>query len=299
MPDTVSRSPSCDDRFNRRIFAFRLSRANINKLVYKLFYRYKIPLPPLEVQQEIVTEIEGYQRVIDGAQAVVENYRPHIAVDPEWPVVALGEVCERIQYGLSSRLNTHNLGYKTFRMNELVKGRSVDGGNMKFSDISAETFQKYQLVCGDILFNRTNSIEHVGRTGIFALDGPYCFASYLIRLSISKNAANPFYVNAYMNTESFQTGIKQYASRAIGQSNINAKSLAGYLMPLPPIGTQNRIVEELEAEQALVASNRELIERMEKKIQAAIGRVWGEDATLTNQTRMVGLKAVSPANPAC
>ena len=245
--------------------------------------RIAIPLPPLEVQQEIVAEIEGYQRVIDGARAVVENYRPHIAVDPEWPVVALGEVCERIQYGLSSRLNTHNLGYKTFRMNELVKGRSVDGGNMKFSNISAETFQKYQLVCGDILFNRTNSIEHVGRTGIFALDGPYCFASYLIRLSISKNAANPFYVNAYMNTESFQTGIKQYASRAIGQSNINAKSLAGYLMPLPPIGTQNRIVEELEAEQALVASNRELIERMEKKIQAAIGRVWGEDATLTNK----------------
>ena len=50
-------------------------------------------MPPLEVQQEIVAEIEGYQRVIDGARAVVENYRPHIAVDPEWPVVALGDVC--------------------------------------------------------------------------------------------------------------------------------------------------------------------------------------------------------------
>ena len=50
-----------------------------------------IPLPPLEVQQEIVAEIEGYQRVIDGARAVVENYRPRIAVDPEWPMVNLGE----------------------------------------------------------------------------------------------------------------------------------------------------------------------------------------------------------------
>ena len=53
-----------------------------------------IPLPPLEVQQEIVSEIEGYQRVIDGAQAVVENYRPHIVVDPEWPIVELGDAAE-------------------------------------------------------------------------------------------------------------------------------------------------------------------------------------------------------------
>ncbi len=59
----------------------------------------QIPLPPLEVQREIVSEIEGYQRVIDGARAVVENYRPHIAIDPEWPMVELGEVCESIQNG--------------------------------------------------------------------------------------------------------------------------------------------------------------------------------------------------------
>ena len=52
---------------------------------------FPIPLPPLEVQREIVAEIEGYQKVIDGAQAVVENYRPHIAVDPEWPLVEISQ----------------------------------------------------------------------------------------------------------------------------------------------------------------------------------------------------------------
>ena len=55
---------------------------------------FRIPLPPMEVQQEIVAEIEGYQKVIDGARTVVENYRPHIAIDPEWPLVALGEACQ-------------------------------------------------------------------------------------------------------------------------------------------------------------------------------------------------------------
>ena len=55
---------------------------------------FQIPMPPPQVQREIVAEIEGYQRVIDGARAVVENYRPHIAVDPEWPMVALGDICD-------------------------------------------------------------------------------------------------------------------------------------------------------------------------------------------------------------
>ena len=56
----------------------------------KLWVNIKIPLPPLEVQREIVAEIEGYQRVIDGARAVIDNYRPQIVVDPEWPMVELG-----------------------------------------------------------------------------------------------------------------------------------------------------------------------------------------------------------------
>ena len=235
---------------------------------------YQIPLPPLEVQHEIVAEIEGYQKVIDGARAVVENYRPHIHVDPDWPMVELGGLCERIQYGLSSRLNSERTGYKTFRMHELVEGKCVDYGSMKYADVSADTFKKYQLRRGDVLFNRTNSIKHVGRTGIFDLDGLYCFASYLIRLSVSENNANPFYVNAFMNTAGFQAGIKQYASRAIGQSNINAKSLAAYLIPLPQLETQHAIVSDIQAEQSLVDASRALIERFEKKIRDAIARVW-------------------------
>ncbi len=57
---------------------------------------YEIPLPPLEVQQEIVAEIEGYQKVIDGARAVIDNYRPHVPIDPKWPLVPIGDLCDLI-----------------------------------------------------------------------------------------------------------------------------------------------------------------------------------------------------------
>jgi type I restriction enzyme M protein len=249
----------------------------VNNLNSEIVRGVRIPLPPLEVQNEIVTEIEGYQKVIDGARAVLDNYRPHIPIHPDWPIAEIEDVCERIQYGLSNPLNESGLGYKTFRMNELVNGECVDRGDMKCSDIGSEEFEKYRLFPGDILFNRTNSFEHVGRTGIFKLHGDYCFASYLIRLSIVKDKADPYYVNAFMNSEDFQVGIKQFASRAIGQANINAKSLSAYRIPLPPLATQQAIVAEIEGEQALVAANRELITRFGKKIQATLARVWGED----------------------
>ena len=256
------------------------SGGTFKEISKSMFSELQIPLPPLELQRELVAEIDGYQKVIAGARAVVENYRPRIAIDPEWPMVALVDICERLQYGLSTQLNTDRVGYKTFRMNELVEGKSVDNGEMKYADISDEQFEKYRLVRGDILFNRTNSIEHVGRTGIFDLDGSYCFASYLIRLSIAENAANPFFVNAFMNTDSFQSGIKRYASRAIGQSNINAKSLSAYRIPLPPASVQNAIVADMEVEQSLVQANRELIARFERKIEAAIVNVWETDASI-------------------
>ncbi len=244
---------------------------NINAKQYSTF---QFPLPPLQVQKEIVAEIEGYQKVIDGARTVVDHYRPHIPIDPDWPMVALGEICEKFQYGLSTKLNTEETGYRTFRMNEIANGRCTDSGDMKYVDISAEEFSKYRLIPGDILFNRTNSYEHVGRTGIFDQVGDYCFASYLIRLSIFKDVANPFYLNTFMNTKGFQTGIKQFATRAIGQSNINAKSLAAYCIPVPPLATQNSIVEEIETEESHIASCRDLVERMEGKIQTTIARVW-------------------------
>ena len=177
------------------------SGSTYKEIIKSRFAKLRIPLPPVEVQREIVAEIEGYQRVIDGARAVVDNWKPRIVADPEWPMVALKEMCERFQYGLSTKLNTEGTGYKTFRMNEIVNGKCADHGDMKYADISDREFEKYRLVSGDILFNRTNSFAHVGRTGIFDLEGTYCFASYLIRMSILKDNVNSFYVNAFMNTE--------------------------------------------------------------------------------------------------
>ena len=149
-----------------------------------------------------------------------------------------------------------------------------DNGTMKYADISASEFEKFKLNFKDLLFNRTNSFELVGKTGIFLLTGDYTFASYLIRLTINKDKALPEFISTFMNTEWFQKNIKLYATQAIGQSNINATNLKQFELPIPPVSVQRAIIERIEAERRAVEACRTLIATYEAKIQKIIARVW-------------------------
>lgn len=174
-------------------------------------------------------------------------------------MISFEELCVRMQYGLSVPLNRNGSGTPCFRMNEIPGGVATDSGVMKRAEISAADVAKYRLNRGDLLFNRTNSFEHVGRTGIFDLPADYVFASYLIRLEINSELAEPRYINAFMNSARFQKGIKSRASRAVNQANISASALAGYEIPLPPLEDQRRIVAEIEGYQKILDGARQIL----------------------------------------
>jgi len=235
----------------------------------------KIPLPPLEVQKEIVAEIEGYQHVINGARAVLDHYRPHIPIHPDWPMVELGEVCDNLQYG-SSLKSSESGEVVCLRMGNIQNGE-IDWSDLKFAP-QDEDLDKYLLLPNDVLFNRTNSPVHVGKTGIYRGGKPAVFAGYLIRINYQKDKLLGPYLNCCLNTKEAKDFCFKVKTDGINQSNINATILQTFKIPLPPLATQQTIVAEIEAEQALVAANRELIVRFEKKIQATLARVWGEEA---------------------
>jgi len=165
----------------------RLSTDNLRQL--------KVPLPPLSEQQRIVAILdeafEGLTLATANAEKNLRNARELVEITvesatvgadrPGWVEARLGEICTT-QYGLSKSMNSEGKGYKIFRMGEIQRGRAVDTGNMKFADIFKDEFELYRLRKGDVLFNRTNSFELVGKTGLFDSDGDYCFASYLVRV---------------------------------------------------------------------------------------------------------------------
>lgn len=154
-------------------------------------------------------------------------------------------------------MNELGNGFKIFRMGEVQDGKLVDTGRMKYADIPPEEFEKYKLRAGDVLFNRTNSFELVGKTGIFELHGDYCFASYLVRLNLDRAAILPEFLNYLMNSDRFQKSVKEKASKSINQANINATILSNELICFPELlSEQQRIVEILDESFEAIATAR-------------------------------------------
>ncbi len=250
--------------FNDEVLS-QLKGAQLPRIGWQSFANLEIPLPPPEVQREIVAEIEGYQRVIDGARAVVDNYRPHIAIDPEWPMVELGKICT--MGGSITKTVNPTLPY--------FGSDSIESHTGKF--LKVETAQNqgvsgpvYEFSGERLLYSKIR--PYLNKLGIVDIHG-YC-SSDIYPLITNSSKIKIHYLSVYMLSESFNQRICHHYERA-SIPKINRSQLFHTEIPLPPPDTQQAIVAEIEAEQALVAANRELIERFEKKISAAIGRVWG------------------------
>jgi type I restriction enzyme M protein len=240
--------------------------ASINK---KEIEEIEIPLPPLEIQHQIVAEIEGYQKIIDGARQVLDNYKPHIAIHPDWSLAELGDICKP-EYGYTtSALDTGE--YRFIRITDIDADGKLKSTDAKFIDGSPEA-ERSLLTKGDILVARTGAT--FGKTMLFSEDYPAIYASYLIRLSLPKDKVLPAYYWAFAQSENYWQQANALMTGG-GQPQFNGNALVKVRIPLPDLETQRAIVDEIEAEQALVAANRELIRRMEAKVKAAIDRVWG------------------------
>ena len=164
-------------------------------------------------------------------------------VSSDWPVVTIGDVTESSQYGLST-VPQEAGRYPLLRMMNIVDGCVVEN-DLRYIDLSDDSFSAYHLENGDVLFNRTNSIELVGRTGVYTLEGEHVFASYLVRIKVKCATVSPEYLTAYLNAPLGRQQVLSFATKAVSQANVSASNLAKVLMPLPPRDIQDRIVADL------------------------------------------------------
>ena len=167
-------------------------------------------------------------------------------VPESWEVTQIGDVSLTTQYGLSVRGQPSGT-YPILRMNCQEDG-AVHYRNLQYVDLDEATFEAFRLRPGDLLFNRTNSIDLVGRMAIIDDERPAVFASYLVRLTVDEARCDPRFLNYFMNWPETQSEIKKLASRAVGQANINASKLRTVLFPCPPtLDEQREIVAVLDA----------------------------------------------------
>ena len=220
--------------------------------------QFEIPLPPLEVQKEIVAEIEGYQKVIDGARAVLDNYRPHIPVHPDWPMGRLADVCTLIsgEHIAKEDYNTDRVGV------DYLTGPSDFG--LKHPVATRWTSNpKVFAAKGDILM----TVKGSGLGSVNILDTASASISRQLMAIRVRDAAPEF---IYVLLLAKYDHIQSLGGGRSSIPGITREHVLGLEIPLPPLATQQAIVAEIEAEQALVAANRELIARFKKKIQATL-----------------------------
>jgi len=237
--------------------------------------RKTIPLPPLEVQQKIVAEIEGYQKIIDGARQVLEHYKPHIAIDPSWLVVTVGDIAVIRSGGTPDRSKPEYWGgtipwIKTGQIDFSV----IQEAEEFITQAGLESSAARMFPAGTILMAMYGQGVTRGRVAVLGIDAATNQACAAIE--VTNPIADRDFV--YWSLAGKYEELRAISdARGGNQSNLNAQLIREFKIALPDLATQRAIVAEIEAEQALVAANRELITRMQAKIRAVMDRVWGKN----------------------
>jgi type I restriction enzyme S subunit len=162
-----------------------------------------------------------------------------------WKSMRLGAIALMSQYGLSCPASADG-DVPMLRMNNLTTDGKLDTSDLAYVRLSNDEFEKYRLQKGDLLFNRTNSNELVGKTTLFELDEDYVFASYLIRFKLNPKLVDPRFVTYFFNTDESKDYLRKLASKGVSQSNINPTILKErFFVPVPPLQAQTEIAETL------------------------------------------------------
>ncbi len=256
-------------------FAKQATGGVVNNLNSGIVAAVEIPLPTLEVQREIVAEVECYQRVIDGARAVLNNYRPHIPVNPEWAIVELEEVASFKSGGTPSKeLDDYWQGSIPWVSAKDLKVDLISDAQLHISQKAIEQSATQLAPIGAILV-LVRGMGLANGVPFGEVISPCAFNQDLKAIVPNTEVILPrFMAHALrQQTAYFERAME---TAAHGTLKINSDTLRAVKIPLPDLETQAAIVSEIEAEQAIVKGNRDLITRFEKKIDAAIARVWSE-----------------------
>lgn len=237
----------------------------------------KIPLPPLSIQMEIVDEIEGYQKILNGAKMVVDNYKAEINIDPDWEMVELNALAEIISgYGFSSSDFKEDNPVKCIKITNVGVREFVDDDSSRLPEDYLKEYSKYLVNTNDLVISLTRTIIS---SGLKVAVVPEAWNNTLVNQRVAgikpKENANLNFIYHYLCSDEVYKYVEEQ-SRSLMQPNLSITDLKKLLIPNPPIETQNEIVARIENEQKLVNANKELIEIFEQKIKDRIAKVWEE-----------------------
>ncbi|MBE2229930.1 MAG: restriction endonuclease subunit S [Chitinophagaceae bacterium] len=234
----------------------------------------EIPLPPLPIQQQIADTLDKAdalrrkdQELLDKyeelAQAVFYEMFGDISINSKnWNIVQIRSIAQEVKYGTSSPAADSG-NYPYLRMNNISYTGELLLDDLKYISASEKEYEKYGTRYGDLLFNRTNSKDLVGKTTIVDIENPMIIAGYLIRVRLN-DQANPWYVSTFMNSTHMKKVLRNKCKSIIGMANINAQELQDFDIPLPPKELQDLFADKL----TFIKEQQSLVKKTQSKSSA-------------------------------
>ncbi|MBD3738713.1 MAG: restriction endonuclease subunit S [Pseudomonas balearica] len=256
-----------------------ISGTTVKHLSVKDVRRLEWCLPPLDEQRRIAEVLRSVDEAVNLSQRTADQHlalwaaltddliwRPTLA-DAEL-LAPLGHSIEASDYGVNAPLYDQPVGIAVLRMGNIQHGQ-IDLTSLKWGEIGDAEISALKLQDGDILFNRTNSRDLVGKVALVHGEPDYLYASYLVRLRIDRSVADPYFIFAVMNSRRGQAGIRTIATPGVSQSNINPTNLKKLLFPRYSLERQREMARLLQGVEAAWLEARREVERL-CAIRAAI-----------------------------
>lgn len=243
---------SYSDLLNKRVGG---AQPNISQQIIRAT---KLPLPTRTEQSRIVELLDAadcLRQLRRDAEAKAGRIMPALflkmfgdpATNPmRWPMTTVGAILATSDYGTSTRASDNGAGLPLIRMGNVGYDGRLLLDDLKYVELPQPEAERFRLQAGDILFNRTNSKELVGKTGLWDVDIDAVFASYFIRMRVDREQVSPVFLSAFMNTAHMKRTLCATARGAIGQANINTRELRALPIYKPPLVTQQQFTERVQ-----------------------------------------------------
>ena len=235
---------------------------------------FLVPIPTIDIQQKIVDECKKVDDEVTKAIKDLDDSKDAInaIIMPcfgRFKNVVLNSVCDSFEYGTSEKSSSSG-DVPVLRMGNIVDG-SIDWNDLVYTD-NEQDIEKLSLHRGDVLFNRTNSPIHVGKTALYEDEKSAIFAGYLVRVNYKKDVIRGKYLNYILNSEPIRQHGFSVMVKSINQANISASLLSQYEIPLPSLKDQDEIISKLEVIEDIKKRSRLLIDNASSRKQAILDK---------------------------
>ena len=265
----------CLDKLDRDDYYKKFQTGGtLSFITKKVLVDIEIPLPPIEVQDEIVRELEQYQKIIDGAKQVIDNYNPVIDIDPSWEMKELGEITSLMTGGTptSSKKEYYENGSINWVVSGDVNKEFIYDCEKKITELGMRSSNTKLIPIDSVLIALNGQGKTRGMVSILKTEST-CNQSIISLTPINKNELSSYFL--YYQLKGMYYEIRRLTGEN-ERSGLNMKLVRSIKISLPPIEIQQSIVERIESERHIIEGNKKLIEIYTQKIQDRINKIWGE-----------------------